>query len=117
MRRKLSRDIAKAFAAKKQELASSSSPEQEKPKSLKQQKREIGRNIRYSEEFSDMQEKKTTRWSYKPNMLVRSKKIRGHAPLGEDRVFLVVDVRGDYLDVLVEQSIQNYHSKYFFPIN
>ena len=117
MRRKIKRDIAKAFAAKKAELSSVNLPEQEKPKSLRQQKREIGRNIRHSEEFSDMQEKKTTSWSYKPNMLVRSKKLRGHAPLGENRVFLVVGVSGDYLDVLVEQSIQHYHSKYFFPIN
>ena len=117
MRRKLSRDIAKAFAAKKQELASSSSPGQEKPKSLKQKKREIGRNIRYSEEFSDMQEKKTTTWAYKPNMLVRSKKIRGNCPVGADRIFLVVCVQGDYLQVLVEQSIEAHHSRYFFPID
>ena len=116
MQRKLKREIAKAFAAKKEELSKSSS-EHQKPKSLRQQIKEVGRNVRYSDEYSDMQERKTTSWSYQPNMLVRSKKIRGHAPLGEDRVFLVVGVRGDYLDVLVDQSIQNYHSKYFFPIN
>lgn len=116
MRRKMKREIAKAFAAKKEELANNSS-EKQKQKSLRQQIKDVGRNVRYSEEYSNMQERKTTSWSYKPNMLVRSKKIRGHAPLGENRVFLVVGVQGDYLDVLVEQSIQHYHSKYFFPIN
>ena len=116
MQRKMKREIAKAFAAKKEELANSSSSKQ-KQKSLRQQIKDVGRNVRYSEEYSDMQERKTTSWSYKPNMLVRSKKIRGHAPLGENRVFLGVGVYGDYLDVLVEQSIQHYHSKYFFPIN
>jgi len=115
MRKNLKRDIAKAFAAKKEELSSQTA--EQKPKSIRQQIKEVSKTVRNSEEFTNIQERKTTSWFYEPNMLVRSKKIRGHAPLGENRIFLVIAVRGDWLDVLVEQRIQNYHSKYFFPIN
>ena len=56
MQRKMKREIAKAFAAKKEELANSSSSKQ-KQKSLRQQIKDVGRNGRYSEEYSDMQER------------------------------------------------------------
>ena len=112
MRRKISKEIAAAFAAKKAEVS-----DENAGKSLRQQKRSIGRKLRNDYDFQELDQPKKTTWSYKPNMLVRSKKIRGKCPVGADRIFLVVCVQGDYLQVLVEQSIEAHHSRYFFPID
>ena len=119
MKRKLKSQIAAALKAKKLELAQQNNAEPEKENlSIKQQKKNIAKQIR--EEGLDVSlPKKKTSWLFEPNMLVRSKKVRGNSPLGENRIFLVVDVFEDigYLDVLVDQTIQRHRAAYFFPIN